>query len=82
MRWMQAAWWKRIDEASPGQHYRAAGRDGFGQSSAVIWEVKKLTLLSDGLDYAHLVRVRDRTEHKVVSLQALLDRSMFKPESL
>ena len=71
--------WKRNDEASPGQRYRRAGKDRFGQSSPVIWELDRVTSGSDGLEYAHLIRVRDRTDHKLVSLEALLDRSLFEP---
>ena len=73
-----AMWWKHNQEASVGQHYRVAGRGIFGQLSTAIWEVERVTLGSDGLEYARLVRVRDRKDQKVVSLEALLDRNLFE----
>jgi hypothetical protein len=71
-------WRKQNKKASVGQHYRAAGRGIFGQLSTTIWEVERVTLGPDGLEYARLVRVRDRNDQKVVSLEALLDPTLFE----
>lgn len=71
-------WRKQNKEASVGQHYRVAGRGIFGQVSTTIWEVERVTIGSDGLEYARLVRVRNRNDQKVVSLEALLDPTLFE----
>ena len=51
----------------------------FGRSSTAIWEFEGVVLGSDGFEYARLVRTNDRGEHKLISLIALLDRSLNEP---
>ena len=64
---------------SHGQQYRAAGRNLFGYPPTAIWELKRVVPGSDGIEYAHLVRMNDRKDCKLVSLSALFDRSLYEP---
>ena len=79
MWWKRATNWMRYGMLSPGQQYRDPGRNMFGRSPTAIWELEMVVVGSDGIEYARLVRVTDRTEHKLVSLSALLDRGLYEP---
>ena len=79
MWWRQLANWVRGDIPSPGQRYRAAGRNEFGYLPAAVWEVERVVPGADGIEYARLVRTNDCTERKHVSLTALANRSLYEP---
>jgi hypothetical protein len=79
MSWRRATNWMQHKEPVLGQRYRAAGENRFGQSSAAIWELEKMVHGSDGIEYARLIRTIDHTEHKLVSLTALSDRTFYVP---
>ena len=63
----------------PGQRYRTVGQNAMGQTWPVIWELEKVIHCSDGIEYARLIRIRDRAENKPVALFTLFDRTVYTP---
>src|ERR1700722_6966484 len=59
-------------ECDIGARFRAAGRTMFGRESE-IWEVVSTFQAIDGLRYAQLVHVHDRTRTKTIAAAGLLD---------
>jgi hypothetical protein len=47
---------------------------------AIIWTVEGVYARSDGREHALLVSQSDRTMHKTVSVDALRDARLFRPE--
>ena len=60
----------------PGQRYRDIGRGVFG-ASALQWVVETVFTGVDGVAYAHLVCITDRSQRKTLSLAVLGDRRRF-----
>jgi hypothetical protein len=65
-------------ECGIGTRFRAAGRTVFGRESE-IWEVVANFQGVDGLSYAHLVHVTDRTRTKTIAEDGLLDPRLYAP---
>ncbi len=61
-----------------GSRFRAAGRTFLG-SQREVWEVVSVSQENDGLDYAKLVNLADRTRTKTLAVKALLDRNLYAP---
>ena len=61
-----------------GARFRSADRTMFGHQ-AEIWEVVATFQAIDGLRYAQLVHVHDRTRTKTVATEGLLDRRLYSP---
>jgi len=61
-----------------GARFRSAERSFFGHESEV-WEVVATFQAIDGLRYARLVHVHDRTRLKTVATEGLLDRRLYSP---
>jgi len=65
-----------VSECDIGTRFRAAGRSMFGRESE-IWEVVSTYQAIDGLRYAHLVHVHDRTRTKTIAADGLLDTRLY-----
>ena len=65
-------------ECDIGARFRAAGRTMFGRESE-IWEVVSTFQAIDGLRYAQLVHVHDRTRTKTIAADGLLDERLYAP---
>jgi hypothetical protein len=61
-----------------GTRFRSAERTVFNRESE-IWEVVANFQGIDGLSYAHLVHVTDRTRTKTIAEDGLLDRRLYAP---
>jgi len=61
-----------------GARFRSAERTLFGHESQV-WEVVSTFQAIDGLRYAQLVHVHDRTRTKTVATEGLLDKRLYSP---
>jgi hypothetical protein len=69
---------RAIQNCEIGTRFRAAGRTFLG-SEREVWEVVSLTQEIDGLDYATLINIHDRTRSKKLAVRALLDRHLYLP---
>jgi len=67
-----------IPECGVGHRFRSADRTIFGRESE-IWEVVATFQGIDGLAYAQLVHVTDRTRTKTIAEDGLLDRRLYAP---
>jgi hypothetical protein len=67
-----------IPECDIGNRYRTAERTMFGRDSE-IWEVVSTFQAIDGLRYAQLVHVHDRTRTKTIAADGLLDKRLYSP---
>ena len=70
---------RKKEDLVPGQHYRAAGKNGLGRVSRVHWTVIDTIVGTDGLRYVRLEQVQNQRERKLISVDALLDRRLFEP---
>jgi hypothetical protein len=61
-----------------GARFRSADPTIFGHQSEV-WEVVSTFQAIDGLRYAQLVHLHDRTRIKTVATEGLLDRRLYSP---
>jgi hypothetical protein len=61
-----------------GNRFRSADRTFFGREGE-IWEIVSMFDAVDGLRYAQLVHVTDRTRIKTVAAKALLDKRLYAP---
>ncbi|MEJ0071333.1 MAG: hypothetical protein WDO24_24200 [Pseudomonadota bacterium] len=50
-----------------------------GKFTGIVWRVVDLFEGRDGIPYARLVNINDRSLTKTVATEALLDRSLFRP---
>lgn len=61
-----------------GARFRPADRPLFGRDSE-IWEVVSTFQAIDGLRYAQLVHIFDRTRTKTIAAGGLLDQRLYSP---
>lgn len=61
-----------------GGRFRSADKTFFG-GEAEVWEIVSTFQGIDGLRYAQLVHIYDRTRTKTVAVKALLDRRLYSP---
>jgi hypothetical protein len=61
-----------------GARFRSADRPLFGHDSE-IWEVVSTFQAIDGLRYAQLVHIFDRTRTKTIAAGGLLDQRLYSP---
>lgn len=67
-------------QVQAGRRYRAMTSSMPSQLSNIVWEVDRLTVGTDGIQYVRLIRSDDRGRKKTISLEALLDRHYFRPD--
>lgn len=62
-----------------GQRFRPTGDGPFGRPQA-IWRVINSFEGTDGMAYAHLISEADPSASKTVSIAALMDKRLYRPE--
>lgn len=67
-----------VRAVEPGQQYRHPGVNQFGRPHPV-WEVSEIRRGLDNKLNAELRLVKDVTERKMISLDALRDASLYEP---
>lgn len=67
-----------IPDCDIGARFRSADRTVFGKPGEV-WEVVSTFQAIDGLRYAQLVHIDDRTRIKTVATDGLLDKRLYAP---